>query len=174
MVTDPLSTVLQLGLAEGMKVADFGAGSGHYAICAAHIVGATGGVYAIDVQQDLLTRLRKEAQERALPIETLWADIEHDEATPLADASLDVVVLSNVLFQVRHQEKVLKEARRVLKSTGKLLIVDWSGGFGGIGPHEDHVLSREKAEELVARAGFTKLKDVQAGVHHYALVAAAA
>ncbi len=167
--TDPLTTVLQLGLKEGMTVADFGAGSGHYAICAANIVGTTGRVYAVDVQQDVLTRLQAEAKQRSLPIETLWADIEH-AGTPLADASMDAVLLSNVLFQVRDQARVLQEARRVLKPGGKILVVDWSGGFGGIGPHKDHVLSKEKAESLLAGAGFVKQKDVQAGAHHYAFV----
>lgn len=173
MFTDPLTTVLQLGLKEGMTVADFGTGSGHYAICAAHIVGNTGRVYAVDVQQDVLSRLEKEAKERNLPIETMWADVEHASATMLRDASMDAVVLSNVLFQVRHHAHVLQEAKRVLKKGGKILVVDWSGGFGGIGPHQDHVLSKERAEELLAAAGFTKVKDAQAGPHHYAFVGAA-
>jgi ArsR family transcriptional regulator len=46
------------------------------------------------------------------------------EALPLADASLDVAVLMLVLHHVAEPSRVLKEARRVLRDGGRLLIAD--------------------------------------------------
>ena len=66
--SDPNANVLQLGLREGMKVADLGAGVGHHAIAAAHIVGETGRVYAVDVQEELLRHLESSAAARGLKI----------------------------------------------------------------------------------------------------------
>ena len=59
---DPKENILQLGLREGMRVGDFGAGSGHYTLAASGIVGGEGKVYAIDVQEDVLRRLRDAAR----------------------------------------------------------------------------------------------------------------
>ena len=71
---DPKQTVLQLGLREGMKVGDFGAGSGHYALMAAKIVGDKGRVYAVDVQEDVLRALKSEASAKGLHnVEIVWA-----------------------------------------------------------------------------------------------------
>ena len=61
MFSDPEKNIEQFSLGKGMHVADFGTGSGFYALAAAEAVGETGRVYAIDVQKDLLEKLKKEA-----------------------------------------------------------------------------------------------------------------
>ncbi len=169
--SDPLHNILRMGLKEGMKVADLGTGSGHYAISAGHIVGPTGRVYAVDIQEDILTRLTAEAKVRGLTnIETIWADFEHLEGTTLRPRVLDAVVLSNTLFQLEKKEGALAEIKRILKPGGKLLVVDWMESFGGIGPHKEHVVPEAEAEALFIKAGFTKLKAFLGGPYHYSLL----
>lgn len=168
---DPKTNVLQMGLKEGMKVGDFGAGSGHYAVAASRIVGETGRVYALDVQEDVLTRLKDEAKRLGIRnLETIWADLEKPGGSLLKDDSLDAVLLSNVLFQLSKKEAALQEAKRVLKSGGKLLVIDWAGAYGGLGPHEAQVIPERDAEELVIGAGFHKVKSFRGGPHHYSIV----
>lgn len=168
---DPKANVLQMGLHEGMKVGDLGAGSGHYALSAASIVGETGRVYAIDVQEDVLTHLRDEAAKKKLKnIETIWADFEKAGGTLLKDKSLDAIILSNTLFQLEKKEEALREMKRILKSQGKLLVVDWAGAYGGLGPHALHVVSEQDAEKLFIDAGFQKVKAFRGGPHHYAIL----
>ena len=164
---DPLSNVLQMGLREGVSVADLGSGSGHYAVAAANVVGESGRVYAVDVQEDVLRRLSSEAKERELSLETIHADIEK---LPFKDASMDAAILSNVLFQIPKKEDVLKEAKRILKSKGKLLVIDWAGGYSGMGPANDAVVAEADAERLLIAAGFHKAKAFRGGPHHYALL----
>ncbi len=168
---DPKANILQMGMREGMKVGDFGVGSGHYAIAAAGIVGRDGKVYAVDVQEDVLKHVRHMA-ERAhrMNIDTVWGDIEKPGGTKLRDQSLDAVILSNVLFQLAQVDRALAEAKRTLKSGGKLLVVDWAGSYGGMGPAPEHVVQEHKAEEWVLAAGFHKQKGFRAGPHHYGLV----
>ena len=171
---EPQENVLQMGLREGMKVGDFGAGSGHYAFAVARVIGTEGKVYAVDVQQDVLVRLEDEAKRRRVKnLETIWGDLEHQGGTKLKDASLDAVILSNTLFQMENKKGAVAEARRVLKSGGTLLVIDWAGAYGGMGPHPEHVVSEHEAEELMIGGGFHKRKSFRAGPHHYAIVFAA-
>lgn len=168
---DPKSNVLQLGLHDGMSIADFGAGVGHYTLAASAAVGDTGKVYAIDVQEEVLTHLKDTAQRAGRKnIEVIWGDFEKLGGTKLKDHVLDAAILSNVLFQVEHHEGALTELRRVLKSGGKFLVIDWAGAYSGMGPHPDHVVTEHKAEELFITAGFHKVKSFRAGPHHYGIV----
>lgn len=168
---DPKANVLQIGIREGMKIGDFGAGSGHYALAAAHAVGETGKVYAIDVQEEVLLHLKDSAKRAGLAnVETIWGNFEKPGGTKLKDGVLDVAILSNVLFQLEHYDGALAEIRRVLKSGGKLLVIDWAGSYGGLGPIEKHLITEHKAEELLITAGFYKVKSFRAGPHHYGIV----
>ena len=168
---EPKTNVLQMGLHEGMKVGDLGAGSGHYALAAATIVGSAGKVYAVDVQQDLLLRLADDAARAGIRnIETVWGDFERAGGTKLKDQALDAVILSNTLFQLERTEDALKEIKRVLRSGGKLLVVDWAGAYGGMGPSEENVVPEHRAEEIFIGGGFHKAKSFRGGPHHYSIL----
>ena len=169
--SSPHENVLQLGLREGMKVADFGAGTGHYARAAAGVVGHGGRVYAIDVQEDVLKHLKLNTQVHHQGIiDTIWGDIEKPGGTHLRDASLDAIILANTLFQVENRFGLLGEMKRVLKSGGKLLVVDWAGSYGGMGPALKQVVSEHDAEDFFINGGFHKVKSFRAGPHHYGIV----
>ncbi len=168
---DPKSNVLQLGLREGMRVADLGAGSGHYSLAAAGVIGHDGRVYAVDLQEDVLKHLVDSARRMGLRnVEMVWGDIERRGGTKLRDHSMDAAILSNVLFQVDQKKDLSAEVFRILKPGGKLLVVDWAGAYGGMGPHPGQVVSEHAAEELFITGGFHKVKDFRAGAHHYAIV----
>jgi ubiquinone/menaquinone biosynthesis C-methylase UbiE len=169
--SDPRQNVLQLGLHEGMKVGDFGAGSGHYARAAAPIVGHDGKVYAIDVQEEVLKHLKLNIRaQHQTTIQTLWGDIEKAGGTHLRGASLDAIILSNTLFQVENREGLLTEIKRVLKSNGKLMVIDWAGSYGGMGPAASAVIPEHEAEALFINGGLHKVKSFRAGAHHYGII----
>jgi ubiquinone/menaquinone biosynthesis C-methylase UbiE len=168
---DPRGNVMQLGLREGMKVADIGSGSGHYALAAAAIVGSEGRVYAVDVQEEMLKHVRDTALARHFRhVSTVWGNAEKAGGTTLRDASIDGVILSNTLFQAHDKGAIAAEIKRIMKSGGKLLVIDWAGAYGGLGPDPKHVVAEHAAEELFINAGFHKAKDFRAGPHHYGIV----
>jgi ubiquinone/menaquinone biosynthesis C-methylase UbiE len=168
---DPKENVLQLGLRDGMKIGDFGAGVGHYALAAAAAIGEDGKVYAIDVQEEVLIHLKDAAKRANLHnVETIWGNFEKLGGTKLKDHVLDATILSNVLFQVENHESAIAELKRVLKPGGKVLVSDWSGSYGGMGPADHHVITEHQAEELFITAGFHKVKSFRAGDHHYGIV----
>lgn len=169
--SSPRENVLQLGLHEGMKVGDFGAGSGHYSRAAAAVVGPSGRVYAIDVQEDVLKHLKLNTHEKhRRAIETIWGDVEKPGGTHLRDASLDAVLLANTLFQIEHRDGLLGEIKRTLKPGGKLMLVDWAGSYGGIGPTAKQVVPEHEAEAFFINGGFHKVKSFRAGSHHYGII----
>lgn len=169
--SEPRENVAHLSLREGMKVADLGAGSGHYARAAAAVVGESGKVYAVDVQEDVLKHLKLNSHAAfARRIEPVWGDIDRPGGTHLKDQALDAAILANVLFQIEDRSALLSEVKRVLKPGGKVMVVDWAGAYGGMGPSPERVIHEHAAEDLFITAGFHKVKSFRGGPHHYGLV----
>ena len=114
MFLNPQSIVDQLGIIPGMQVADIGAGSGAYSMVLAKAVGDSGRVFAVDVQENLLTRLKSLAAEGHLNnLEIIWGDAEKIGGTKLKDDSLDAAVVSNVLFQAENKAGLVSEVKRI-------------------------------------------------------------
>lgn len=167
----PEKSISRLHLTYGMKVADFGAGSGAYTFAVARAIGPSGRVYAIDIQKDLLEKIKTEAREQHLSnIEVLWGDLEQVGGTKLGDEVVQVVVISNVLFQTKGAYQVALEAKRVLKVGGRVLLIDWEGSFGGIGPKTDDVLTKDEVVAIFEQAGFESTENFLAGPHHYGII----
>ncbi len=171
MFTNPEQNILHLGLSEGMRVADFGAGTGFYSKACSARVGYSGKVYAVEVQKDLLKKLESDIKNWGLSnIECIWGDIERRGGTKISDNSMDVVIISNVLFQTEDKLGLIDEARRVLKKSGKVLLVDWSDSFGGMGPTPQHVVNQDTAKELFEKRGFKFEENITTSMHHYGII----
>jgi ubiquinone/menaquinone biosynthesis C-methylase UbiE len=163
---DPKKILEQLSLSERMTAADFGCGSGGWTIPLAKLL-EKGKVYAIDVQGEPLSALRARANlEKVGNIEIVVADVE--KGTPLASASVDIVLITNLLCQCYDKTGVMAEAKRVLKPGGKVLIVDWE---------KDNPLTPclEKVDfdnlKFFAKSHNLKIeKEFEAGNYHSALI----
>lgn len=167
----PASVVRLAGVHEGMKVADFGAGSGFFTRAAARVVGAGGVVWAVDINADLLARIKSVAIAEGLHnVEIIRGDIEHIGGTNLPERTFDMVFVCNTLFATECKGCVAAEAARVLKPGGKVLLVDWSESHGGLGPHEDHVVTVAQARECFEQAGFAWEGEVMAGAYHWGCI----
>ena len=168
MFSDPATNLNKLGLTDGMKVVDLGAGSGFYSIEAAKRVGATGRIYAVDVQKDLLERLRSVASSQGLHnIEVVWGNAEKIGGTKIRESIADRVVASNILFQIEKPDDFALEIKRVTKPGGKVLVVDWSE-VSALSPKT--VDSEMQAKALFEKAGFKLEQSFGAGDHHYGLI----
>lgn len=172
MFSDPEKNIEQFDLGKGNYVADFGAGSGFYTFAAAKAVGETGKVYAIDVQKDLLEKLKNEARNiRHLNnVDIVWADLDHLGGTRLRDNSMDAIIVANVFFQLDKKDNTCLEIRRILKPGGRVLLVDWSSSFGGIGPQQNDVFTEDAAKKLFAKHAFKEDRVIGAGAQHYGII----
>ncbi|HEY4503629.1 MAG TPA: methyltransferase domain-containing protein [Candidatus Paceibacterota bacterium] len=170
MFSDPQKNISELGVTDGMKVVDMGAGSGFYTIESAKRVGPSGMVYAVDVQQDLLNKIKNSAGLVGLHnIEVIWGNIEKIGGTKLREAIADRVIISNTLFQiaVEDRDNLALETKRILKQGGKLLVVDWTVG-SPLSPKT--LVPKMLAEGIFQKVGFTLEKTFDAGDHHYGIV----
>lgn len=169
--TNPEKNVTELGVFDGNIIADLGAGTGAYIEPLARRVGEKGRVYAVEVQKEFLTNIKDLATEQGFKnVEVIWGDIETYGGTKIKDASVDAVVLSNVLFQAEDKAGLLVESKRILKEGGRLLLVDWRESFNSLGPSRDMVVTVEAARALCDAAGFSLKKEFDAGEHHYGFV----
>lgn len=171
MFLRPEDVIERFQLGEGMTVADLGVGTGVYTIAAAEAVGEHGVVYGCDLQKELLSRVVAEAKRHGLSnVSAVRADFEEERGTGFSDGALDAVIATNILFQIEHKERFMKEIARVLKPGGKVLVVDWSDSSGGAGPHAGSIVRRTVAQSLAEGAGLQFQKDVDAGSHHYGMI----
>lgn len=169
--SDPQYNIEQFGLHEGMFVADFGAGTGAYTIASAKAVGSTGKVYAIEVQKDLLQNIQNAASSVGVSnVEVLWGDIERNGKTKIKDRCVDAVIVANVLFQVDDISGTIAEIKRILKPGGRVLVIDWKDSFGGMGPQTDTLIAYDDIKKSFEENGFSFIKNIEAGDHHYGFV----
>lgn len=171
MFSDPVKNLDACSIQAGMEIADLGAGSGFYTLAAAKALMNTGKVYAVDAQKDLLTKIKNAAtRDGFYNVEVIWGDIEKEGGSKLRDMSVDLVLLCNVLFQIEDKNVIVKEIKRILKPQGRVLVVDWSDSFAGLGPHSDMVVKKETVMDLFEGSGFHLDREVSAGAHHYGMI----
>ncbi|MFH0846381.1 MAG: class I SAM-dependent methyltransferase [Patescibacteria group bacterium] len=169
--TDPQNNIDQFDLDRGMQVVDLGAGTGAYTLAAAKKVGQDGRVFAVEVQKELLNKISHLAlSEHIFNVEVIWGDIEKRGGTKLGEASIDAAIISNTLFLAEDKVGLLKEAWRILKDKRRVLLVEWSGPHGGLGPIEGHVVYPQEARKLFEENGFVYERDIFAGDNHYGMV----
>ena len=114
-----VASALAAGFA-GLQVADIGSGEGALSLLLARFCSR---VVAVDVSPRMLTTLRDAAEAAGLGdrIQTREGDVE---SLPLADAEVDAVFLSQVLHHAAQPAEAVKEAARILKPGGRLLLLD--------------------------------------------------
>lgn len=107
---------------QGVRVLDVGAGSGTDTLTAARLVGPQGKVFALDMTQAMLAKLRANvAHADVRNVEVIEGNAE---AIPLPDASVDVVTSNGVLNLVPDKPKAFAEIYRVLRPGGRVQIAD--------------------------------------------------
>lgn len=118
----------ELGLEPGDVLADLGSGgSGILTLAAARVVGDDGTIHAIDILDSALKALREKA--RLFDIRNLYihkGNLENFSHMPLDDEHVDKVLLVNVMHQSKYPEKILKNALRLLRQGGKLLLINYT------------------------------------------------
>ena len=151
----------------GMHVADVGAGTGYFAIPIARAVGVGGKVYAVDLQPEMLSKLREKLTGPDAPRNIELVRGEASETT-LPSRSVDVVFLANVWHEVEDPAAALQESARILAPGGSLALLDWrSDTSSPPGPPADHRLPAAGVLQFLVKSGWTTDGSAHIGRYSY-------
>ncbi len=165
---DPKEILNQLHLEKDIIAVDFGCGSGGWVIPLAQKL-TDGIVYAVDIQESALSALMSKANLQGLSnIKKILADIERG-VKQLEDSSCDLILMTNLLFQVNDKTAVFKEAKRILKESGKVLVVEWDME-SPFGPMQENRISAGRTQEIAEKNGFILEKKIETSGYHYGLL----
>jgi ubiquinone/menaquinone biosynthesis C-methylase UbiE len=117
-----------MGWKQGTIVADIGAGDGKYSFLAAEQVGATGKVYATEIDKKKLEELRTEVARRKLPNVVVVESKVED--TNLPTACCDAIFLRRVYHHLTKPAEFDAHLVRSLKPGGRLAIIDFPARSG--------------------------------------------
>jgi ubiquinone/menaquinone biosynthesis C-methylase UbiE len=159
-------------ISENMRVADLGCGSsGHFVFPSSKIVGKRGKVYAVDILKTVLSEIEKRIkQENIGNIETVWSNLEIFNATKIESGSLDIVLLINTLYQSHKRVEIIREAIRMLKKGGKLLVVDWKNISSPFGPPAEERVKIDLLKIGGEKLGLEIEDEFDAGQYHYGIL----
>ena len=150
-----------IGLKPGVVLADIGAGTGFFSIPFSPVVGPTGKILAVDISQEMLDALISKAKARGISnIETVHSS---ENKIPIPDSSADIAFMSNVFHEL-DGVGTLSEIKRILKSTGKLAIIDYRKKHEDSGPPYHHRMSRRTVKDTCSKTGFKFSEEFVPGI----------
>ena len=163
---NPEQILNQLDIESDIVVADFGCGSGGWVLPLAQKA-EDGVIYAVDILQEPIDALKAKADSLSLSnIKTILANVEKD--VKIQDESCDLVLMTNLLFEIEDRKSVMEQGKRILKPDGKILVVDWKKKNSVV--EEKDTISAEEVKKIASKIELKLEKEIDAGVYHYGLV----
>lgn len=119
----PDKLVAALELKPGDQVADVGAGTGYFSWRLARLVGSTGTVYAVDIQQEMLDLLARKMAERGLKnVKGVLGEISDPR---LPANTLDLALMVDVYHEFSHPYEMMENLCKSLKKGGRVVFVEY-------------------------------------------------
>lgn len=107
---------------EGQACLDIGCGPGFFTLALARIVGAEGRVIAVDLQQEMLDKLKSRAEAEGLASRIRFHNCRADQIG--LDDSVDFALAFYMVHEVPDQESFFAEVHSLIKPGGRFLVVE--------------------------------------------------
>lgn len=133
---------------------DIGAGTGFFALLFGGKMNK-GRVYACDISDAMLAWMKDN-----LPAESRGVVIPvkmEESSVPLPDSTADLVYMINLYHELEEPLGILKEAGRLLKDGGKLMIIDWKKEETLEGPPLVIRVPEEMIKDQMLASGFVNV-----------------
>ena len=115
-IQKPETVAERMRLESGMTVLEIGPGKGSYTKALAKNILPDGKVYALDIQESVINRLKKRIEKEG--ITNIFPKIDDAYNLSFEDESVDRVLMIACLPEIPDPIRVLKELKRVLKPDG--------------------------------------------------------
>jgi ubiquinone/menaquinone biosynthesis C-methylase UbiE len=109
----------------GETVLEVGPGTGYYSLDVAHWIQPAGTLHLLDLQQEMLDHTMRRAREARL--DNLAPRQGDARALPYPDGTFDAAFMVAVLGEVPDQDGAMRELRRILKPTGRIVVGELAG-----------------------------------------------
>jgi SAM-dependent methyltransferase len=117
-----LEVLAHIGVSEAQTVLDYGCGPGTFTIPCARIIGRRGRVYAFEVRARLLELVKERARQAALSNIIPVLSDNSKLGIELPDKNVDVILVYDVMHEIKDQRGLFRELHRVLKGDGILSV----------------------------------------------------
>jgi ubiquinone/menaquinone biosynthesis C-methylase UbiE len=145
-----------LKIRPGDVVADVGAGVGYFSLRLARLVGKTGKVLAVDIQQAMLDELARYRDREGLQnIETVLGTETDPKLLP---NSIDLVLLVDVYHEFSQPAAMMERIRAALKPTARLVLVEYRGEDPSVPIKPLHKMTERQVLEEIVPMGFRHLE----------------
>ena len=152
----PEQLLQALKIQPGDVVADVGAGVGYFSLRLARLVGKTGKVLAVDIQQAMLDELARSRDREGLQnIETILGTETDPKLLP---DSVDLVLLVDVYHEFSQPAAMMEKIRAALKPTARLVLVEYRGEDPSVPIKPLHKMTERQVLEEIVPMGFRHLK----------------
>ena len=148
----PSKALAALELKPGMVVADIGAGSGYYTSRMSKLVGATGRVYATDIQPGMIELLNRRVQAEGLG--NVTAVLSGVDDPKLPPRSIDLAIMVDVYHELQTPQVFLQKLREVFKPGGRLVLVEFRKEDPKVPILEVHKMSVAEVKSELEAEGF--------------------
>lgn len=143
-----------LGMKNPEILVDIGAGTGFFSMPFADKI-PNGTVYACDISDVMLDWLKENLPEayrgRIIPIKS------EENSIDLEDKVADLVFMILLHHELDNPLLMLQESKRLLKSGGKIMIVDWKKEEMSVGPPLELRIEADTIEEQLRQTGFSEI-----------------
>jgi len=147
----------QLKLAKGMNVCDLGCGNGYWTLPMARDVGEDGTVYAVDIQREMLQKLRQRSSKYKLNnIEPVLGKVDDPN---LPANKVDLVLMVDVYHEFSHPESMLWGIRRSLTSKGVVALLEYREEDPGVPIKPLHKMSKRQILKEYSANGFKLVRE---------------
>ncbi|MGH7204895.1 MAG: class I SAM-dependent methyltransferase [Nitrospiraceae bacterium] len=156
----PAQVVEALGLKPGMAVADLGSGSGYFTRRFVEAVTESGMVYAIDVEQEMLTYTKESLVHLHIPFTAEFILARSDSPKLPAD-SVDLIFVCNTYHHLENRATYFSNVKSALKPGGRVAIVDFyhDDRSGPLGFPKHHLVPRDTVVTEMTQAGYKLLRE---------------
>jgi len=141
-------------LADADVLIDIGAGTGFFALLFGRKI-KSGKVYACDISEEMIAwmndNIPAEMKSIVVPLKM------GENSVPLADGIAALVYMINLHHELEQPLILLKEARRLLKKDGKLMIIDWKKEQTPEGPLLEIRIAAETIQSHMSESGFSDI-----------------
>lgn len=141
-----------LDLKPGMAVADIGAGSGYYASRMAKRVGASGHVYATDIQPGMIAILERRIKAEGLAnMSTVLGAVDDPKLPP---NSIDLAIMVDVYHELQEAPVFLQRLKSAFKPGGRLVLLEFRKEDPKIPILEVHKMSVAEVKQEMEAEGY--------------------